>query len=88
LPDGLFSNQKYQFGSILKGRRLENVDTFYGHSEYFTGIWDSQDYLVHFVFLWCIFYGFGIMYQEKSGNPAPDPLIFVTLSFILSSLRT
>jgi hypothetical protein len=41
LPDGLFSNQKYQFGSILEGLRLENVDIFYGHSEYFTDIWDS-----------------------------------------------
>jgi hypothetical protein len=28
---------------------------FYGH-------------LVHFVFIWYIFSGFGIMYQEKSGN--------------------
>jgi hypothetical protein len=35
LPDGLFSNQKYQFGSILEGLRLENVDIFYGHLEYF-----------------------------------------------------
>jgi hypothetical protein len=29
---------------------------FYGH-------------LVHFVFFWYIFLIFGIMYQEKSGNP-------------------
>jgi hypothetical protein len=28
------------------------------------------DYLAHFVFIWYIFSGFGIMYQEKSGNPA------------------
>jgi hypothetical protein len=27
------------------------------------------DYLVHFVFIFYIFSGFGIMYQEKSGNP-------------------
>jgi hypothetical protein len=26
--------------------------------------------LVHFVFIWYILSGFGIMYQEKSGNPA------------------
>jgi hypothetical protein len=26
LPDGLFLNQKSQFGSILEGPRLENVD--------------------------------------------------------------
>jgi hypothetical protein len=27
-------------------------------------------YLVHFLFVWYTFSGFGIMYQEKSGNPA------------------
>jgi hypothetical protein len=27
------------------------------------------DHLVHFVFIWYIFSGFGIMHQEKSGNP-------------------
>jgi hypothetical protein len=27
------------------------------------------DHLVHFVFIWYIFSGFGIMYQEKSDNP-------------------
>jgi hypothetical protein len=26
--------------------------------------------LVHFVFVWYIFSGFGIRHQEKSGNPA------------------
>jgi hypothetical protein len=28
------------------------------------------DHLVQFVFIWYIFSGFGIMHQEKSGNPA------------------
>jgi hypothetical protein len=27
------------------------------------------DHLVHFVFIWYIVSGLGIMYQEKSGNP-------------------
>jgi hypothetical protein len=31
------------------------------------------DHLVHFELIWYIFSGFGIMYQEKSGNPAPIP---------------
>jgi hypothetical protein len=39
LPDGLFSNQKYQFGQISEGLRLENVDIF-AIFEYFTDIWD------------------------------------------------
>jgi hypothetical protein len=40
LPDGLFSNQKSQFGKIFQGLGLENVDIFYGHLEHFTDIWD------------------------------------------------
>jgi hypothetical protein len=39
LPDGLFSNQKSQFGYIFEGLRLENVDIFNRHLEYFTDIW-------------------------------------------------
>jgi hypothetical protein len=31
------------------------------------------DNLVHFVFIWYIFAGFGIVYQEKSGNPGMLP---------------
>jgi hypothetical protein len=30
LPDGIDSNQKYQFGQILVGLAMENVDKFYG----------------------------------------------------------
>jgi hypothetical protein len=40
LPDGLFSNQKNQFWSILGDLRLVNVDIFYGHLEYCTDVWD------------------------------------------------
>jgi hypothetical protein len=40
MPDGLFSNQKSQFGQIIEGLRLKNVDIFYGHLEYFKEIWD------------------------------------------------
>jgi hypothetical protein len=35
---------------------LRTFDTFYGH-------------LGHLVFIWYIFPAFGIVYQEKSGNP-------------------
>jgi hypothetical protein len=59
LPDGFFSNQKTHFGKILEGLRVEN----YGHLEYFIG--DFGTFFVHLVH----FSGFGIMYQEKSGNP-------------------
>jgi hypothetical protein len=38
LPDGLFSNQKSQFGKNFQGLGLENVDIFDGHLEYFMDI--------------------------------------------------
>jgi hypothetical protein len=38
LPDGLFSNQKYQLGFILEGLRKKHVGIFYGHLEYFADI--------------------------------------------------
>jgi hypothetical protein len=39
LPDGLFSNQKSQFGKNLNGLGMENVRIFYDHLEYFRAIW-------------------------------------------------
>jgi hypothetical protein len=49
---------------------------------YFLAIWDIlwrfgkfYDHLVHFVFIWYIYSGFCIMYQEKSGNPALMPIL-------------
>jgi hypothetical protein len=43
---------------------------------YFTAIWNIlqpfgtfYEHCHNFVFIWYIFSGFGIMYQEKSGNP-------------------
>jgi hypothetical protein len=33
-------------------------------------------HLVHFVFVWYGFSGFGVMYQEKSGNPDKAPCLF------------
>jgi hypothetical protein len=32
-----------------------------------------HNHLLHFVFIWYIFSSFGIMFQEKSGNPAGLP---------------
>jgi hypothetical protein len=39
------------------------------------------DHLVHFVFIWYIFSGFGIMYQEKYGNPGQS-MFFVLVMII------
>jgi hypothetical protein len=51
LPDGFFSNQKFQ---ILEGPRLKNVDIFYGHLEHFTVIWDILGSFGTFFRFWYI----------------------------------
>jgi hypothetical protein len=62
LPDGLFSNQKSQFGKILEDLAMEEVGLFYGHLVYF--MW-----LLYFVAIWQhVMVIFGMLYQEKSGN--------------------
>jgi hypothetical protein len=64
MPDGLFSNQKSQFGKILEGPAMQNVVIFYVH-------------LVYFMAIVNISWPFGIFSpvlvcckQLKSGNPA------------------
>jgi hypothetical protein len=69
LPDGLFSNQKSQFGYIWEGLRIENAGLFYGHLEYFTVIWYIKRPFGNVVVIWHISPHFGILCQEKSGNP-------------------
>jgi hypothetical protein len=56
---------------------MENLGIFYDHLVYFTAIgnilWPLGIYyghLVYFMVIWYIFPRFGILYQEKSGNPA------------------
>jgi hypothetical protein len=86
LPDGLFSDQKLQFGYILEGLAMKDVGVFdghlvyvfYGHYIYFMNIWNILwlfgifvPILVYFPQFWYIFPNFGILYQEKSGNPVP-----------------
>jgi hypothetical protein len=70
LPDGLFSNQKSKFWSILEGLRMENAGIFYGHLEYFTIIWYLLWPLGNVVVIWYIFPRFGILCQDESGSPA------------------
>jgi hypothetical protein len=49
--------------------RVENVDTIHSHLEYFTDIWDILGPFGTFYSHWVHFPGFGILCQEKSGNP-------------------
>jgi hypothetical protein len=49
-----FQTKNSNLGNFL-GPRLENIEIY--------------DHLVHFLFIGYSFSGFGIMHQEKSGNP-------------------
>jgi hypothetical protein len=61
-----FQTKNPDLGKFFRASHgLEIVDILYGHWEYFKDIWGIYDYLVHFS-------GFGIMHQEKSGNPGCD----------------
>jgi hypothetical protein len=60
LPDGIFSNQKSQFGKFFEGLAMEDIGIFYGHLVYLTASRHCCGHLVYF---------FGILDQEKSGNP-------------------
>jgi hypothetical protein len=78
LPDGLFSNQKYQFGKILEGLAMENVGIFYVHLVHFTAIWYMYFVAIWYILklFWYIFPRFGMLHQEKSGNPELRSLHF------------
>jgi hypothetical protein len=70
MPDGLFSNQK-----LLEGPAMEHVGIFYVHLVYLCILRPSEivyGHLVYFSPFWYIFPRFGMLYQEKSGNPEHD----------------
>jgi hypothetical protein len=61
----------------LEGLAIEDIGTFQGHLAYFTAIGYILlplgifcTHLVYFMVIWYIFPHFGMLYQEKSGNPA------------------
>jgi hypothetical protein len=49
---------------------MENAGIFYGHLKYFTVIWYILWPFGNVVIIWYILPRFGILCQEKSGNPA------------------
>jgi hypothetical protein len=48
---------------------MGDVGIFYGHLVYFRALEIFYCHLVYFVVIWYIFPRFGMLYQEKSGNP-------------------
>jgi hypothetical protein len=50
---------------------MKNAGIFFGHLEYFTVIWYILWPFGNVVVTWYIFSRFGILCQEKSGNPGP-----------------
>jgi hypothetical protein len=55
----------------LEGVDAENVVILHGHLEYFLAIWDAYMYCGPLIRFPC----FGMLYQEKSGNPVFPVLV-------------
>jgi hypothetical protein len=85
LPDDTFAYQKSKFGYILEGFGLENFgilwpfELFYDHLVYvciscpFGTLYGPS---VYFVAIWFIFFRFGTLNGDKSGNPGlPETVI-------------
>jgi hypothetical protein len=56
---------------------------------YFMAIWNIlrtfgklYDHLVHFLSIWYTFSGFVITYQQKSGNPAAEPISKIQIPLV------
>jgi hypothetical protein len=75
----LFPN-KSQFFFIFEGPGIENLGIFYGHFGILRSFGVFYGHLVNIVVIWYIFFHFGILHREKSGNPT-----LVTLAVALSS---
>jgi hypothetical protein len=61
LPDGIFSNQKFQFGKIFEGLEMEDVGIFYVRLVYIAAIlynlWTFgmfYGYLIYFSPFWYV----------------------------------
>jgi hypothetical protein len=66
-----------------EGLAMEDVGIFFGHLIYFTAIWYTL------LDIWYIFPVFGMLYQDKSGNPVFAPLkrtFFIWLTWTIRHL--
>jgi hypothetical protein len=65
-----FPNKKAKFGQFLEGLAMKKVGIFFSHLKYITGIWYILMPFGNLLAIWYIFACLGILYKEKSGNPA------------------
>jgi hypothetical protein len=68
----MFSNQISQFEKTLEGLEMEKVGIFHSRLEYITAVWCILWPLGNLWAIWYIFPNFGILCQEKSGNPGSE----------------
>jgi hypothetical protein len=69
LPDGLFSNQKSQFGHILEGFETENVFIFYDNMECLMAIWYNLWQFGIVCGHWVYFFHIGMFGPRKIWQP-------------------
>jgi hypothetical protein len=73
LPDGIFSNQKSQFGSILDGLLMEDVGIFM--AIYFSAKWCILHLAILYIsWSFCTFFPFWYVVLRNIWQPCPKAL--------------
>jgi hypothetical protein len=66
-----FQTTNSQFGSIVEGLPMEDDGTMYLHMAIWSILWPFGIFhanLIYSIVVWYYFSGFGMLYQEKSGE--------------------
>jgi hypothetical protein len=80
-----FQTKKSNLGKFCRALELKRlVCIFYGHLEYLTAIGYMLRPFGNFLDIWYIFPRFGILCQEKSGNPGRWCSVYVLLAIKFS----
>jgi hypothetical protein len=75
-----FQTKKSQFGTISDCLAMEAVGIFYGHLVYLKAICFPPFW---YIFTYPYFTRFGMLYQEKSGNPGSQVCISAVVVIVL-----
>jgi hypothetical protein len=67
-----FETKNPNFGKFWKVLQLKMLVLFMANLSISLPNGILYGHLVHFVVIWYIFSRFGMLYREKSGNPAPE----------------